>query len=162
MPGHWSGAEPRLTPSSSINVQWLHLDFPIHCSQPLNLIIVEFLLSFCWCGLLAEQREHLGPGLGHVSFWRSYSVKVLLPPRLVALLSLSKRSLRNPQTSANSQPKVKKGTEGEGEQRRTNHRGNLCFSRSAWMGVFRYSLWPSLSPALYSSKCWRSPGLAWV
>ncbi|KAK2907957.1 hypothetical protein Q8A73_009030 [Channa argus] len=37
-------------------------------------------------------------------------------------------SLRKPQTSANSQPKVTKGTEGAGEQRRTDRRGNLCFS----------------------------------
>ncbi|KAK2835426.1 hypothetical protein Q5P01_015910 [Channa striata] len=52
----------------------------------------------------------------------------LLWPPVLSLHSLSKGSLRKPQTSANSQPKVTKGTEGAGEQRRPERRGNLCFS----------------------------------
>ncbi|KAI9517321.1 hypothetical protein NQZ68_004538 [Dissostichus eleginoides] len=69
--------------------------------------------------LLAEQRKHLGPGLGHASFDE-------------AILSL-----KNLQTSANSQPKVKKGTEGQGEQRRTDCWVNLCFSSRSlnWRAV---------------------------
>ena len=152
-----------LAPNPSISIQWLHLDLPIHSTQPLNLIIAESLLSFCWCGLLEEQLEHLGLGLGRASFDKATLKK--FAPHLVILLSISKSCLRKLQTSANSQPKVKKRTEGAKEQRRTDHRGNLCFSRSPWMGFLGIHCWPlfhllSILQSAVGALAWRGSKLA--
>lgn len=92
-PGFWSVAEPRLTPNSSINVQWLHLDIPIHSIQPLNLIIVKLFLSFLLMPAISGASWASWPGSGPCHFWWSSSVKVP-PPCLVVFPSLTERSVR--------------------------------------------------------------------
>lgn len=148
-------------PSSSISIQWLYLDFVIHSTQPLNLIIaVPFV--FLLMRLLEELLEHLGPGLGRVNFDKA--ILKTFAPHLVILLSISKSCLRKLQTSANSQPKVKTRTEGAKELRRTDCRGNLCFSRSPWMGFLGIHCWPlfhllSILQSAVGALAWRGSKL---
>lgn len=75
------------------------------------------------------------------------------------------RSLRKLQTSANSQPKVKKRTEGAGEQKRTDHRATCASEGLAEWGFLGIHCGPLFHPVSIlqsagGALAWRGSKLA--
>lgn len=152
MQRHWAGAEPQLTSAPPS----LYPDFigPPHSPQPAlksNNCRVPFV--FLLMRTISKVARVSCARSGPRQVWQCCSVKVL-PPRLVTLCK------KNLQTSANSQPKVKRKQK-EKDNRRGPTTEATCASQGLCERGFRYSLC-SLSPTLYFSKGWQSPGLAWV
>lgn len=152
MQRHWAGAEPQLTSAPPS----LYPDFigPPHSPQPAlksNNCIVPFV--FLLMRTISRVARVSCARSGPRQVWQCYSVKVL-PPVLSPFVRRTCRpqQILSPRWKGNRR---RRRTEEDRPQRQP------VLLKVCVKGGFRYSLC-SLSPTLYSSKGWQSPGLAWV